>query len=207
MIIETKKLSEITPASYNPRSISPEAMAGLKASIQEFGIVEPIILNSRTGNLVGGHMRLEVLKQQGATETEVVVVDLSLEKEKALNITLNNRHIAGTFTADLEGLLEEIELELPDLYSDLNLEELLVDIPEVIEVGGTEEPEGSQEVNDTEWVDVRIGKHEGQIPFDVYQLFISEHDRLGDIRETDKMAPILESMVINSANTPKESLV
>lgn len=93
MKIETKKLSELKPADYNPRSISAESIAGLKASIQEFGCVEPIIVNTNTGNVVGGHQRLEVLKQQGVEETDVVIVDLSPEKEKALNVALNNRHI------------------------------------------------------------------------------------------------------------------
>ena len=70
-----------------------------------------------------------MLNQQGVAETEVVVVDLSLEKEKALNVTLNNRHIQGDWTDALEDLLKEIEAATPDLYAELNLEALIVDIP------------------------------------------------------------------------------
>lgn len=49
----------------------------------EFDLVEPLVWNKRTGNLVGGHQRLKILKEQGRTEVEVSVVDLSPIKEKA----------------------------------------------------------------------------------------------------------------------------
>ena len=130
MEIITKKLSELKPAPWNPRYISDEAKAGLAASIKEFDIVEPIIWNKQSGHIVGGHQRFEVLKERGDTLTDVVVVDLSEEKEKALNITLNNQNITGDFTAGLELVLNDIKADLPDLYDCLNLDALLADIPE-----------------------------------------------------------------------------
>ena len=85
-------LSRIKPAPYNPRRDlkpgDPEFEA-LKRSVIEFGMVEVLVWNKRTGHLVGGHQRLSVLKAQGATHADVSVVDLPLEKEKALNIALN----------------------------------------------------------------------------------------------------------------------
>jgi ParB-like chromosome segregation protein Spo0J len=74
--IERKPLSELIPAPYNPRAISPEALAGLRGSVERFGLVEPVVWNRRTGRVVGGHQRLKVLQQMGETETQVVVVDL-----------------------------------------------------------------------------------------------------------------------------------
>ncbi|MBI5554808.1 MAG: DNA modification methylase [Elusimicrobia bacterium] len=129
MEIITKKIADLNPAPFNPRCITDEALAGLTASIREYGCVEPIIWNKHTGHIVGGHQRLKALKQQGIDETEVVVVDLSLEKEKALNVALNNRHIQGDWTTDLRSLLKEIEVATPDLYAGLNLEALVADIP------------------------------------------------------------------------------
>ncbi len=43
----------------------------------------------RIGQLVGGHQRLKVLIAHGATYAHVSVVDLPIEREKALNVALN----------------------------------------------------------------------------------------------------------------------
>jgi DNA modification methylase len=138
MEITTKKISDLTPCPYNPRTISDEALAGLTASINEYGYIDPIIWNKRTRNVVGGNMRMRVLKQQGIKEADVVVVDLSLDKEKALNVALNSKYIAGDWSPRLGALLKEIETETPDLYADLNLSALLEDIPVIV----PEIPEG-----------------------------------------------------------------
>ncbi|EGO7718080.1 TPA: ParB N-terminal domain-containing protein, partial [Enterococcus faecalis] len=92
MNIEKMKLSELRPAEYNPRvELKPgmEEYEKLKQSILEFGFVDPPIFNKRTGNLVGGHQRVSVAKDLGIGEIEVSIVDLPIEKEKALNIALN----------------------------------------------------------------------------------------------------------------------
>lgn len=119
------KLSSMTRADYNPRSISTEAYKGLKKSIKEFGIVQPIVWNKRSGNIVGGHQRYDAMMEQGFDETEVVVVDLDESKEKALNLTLNNQTIAGEFTEGAWEMLEDIKTGLgEDFFSDLRLDEL-----------------------------------------------------------------------------------
>jgi DNA modification methylase len=129
MEIITKKLADLKPAGYNPRHISPPAYAGLKASIERFGLVEPVVWNRRTGNIVGGHQRLKVLQEQDVKETIVVVVDLPETEEKALNVTLNNPNIAGEFTSDLQVVLEDIRLEIPEMFVDLKLDELYLQEP------------------------------------------------------------------------------
>ncbi len=119
------KLSSMARADYNPRSISTEAYKGLKKSIKEFGIVQPIVWNKRSGNIVGGHQRYDALMEQGFDETEVVVVDLDESKEKALNLTLNNQTISGEFTAGAWEMLEDIKTDLgDDFFGDLRLDEL-----------------------------------------------------------------------------------
>ena len=92
MKIRTVPISQIKPATYNPReTLEPgdPDFEKLRQSIREFGCVTPLVWNAATANLVGGHQRLAVLLAEGATEVEVVVVDLPLEKEKALNLALN----------------------------------------------------------------------------------------------------------------------
>lgn len=91
-------LATLNPAAYNPRQdLQPgdEAYDRLSQSIDEFGLVEPLIWNERTGNLVGGHQRLKVLMAQDINESDVVVVDLSPTDEKRLNVFLND--VTGTW--------------------------------------------------------------------------------------------------------------
>jgi DNA modification methylase len=104
----TKKISEISSAKYNPRKITDEAMGRLTKSLAEFGNIQPITWNVRTGNVVGGHQRLKVYKAMGKTEVDVWAVDLDEQKEKAANIALNK--LSGEFDMPmLKDILEEID--------------------------------------------------------------------------------------------------
>lgn len=81
----------------------------LKRSIEVFGYVDPIIINS-DGAVIGGHQRLSVLLDLGYTEADVAVVDLGKADEKALNIALNK--ISGEWDNDkLAALLSELDVE------------------------------------------------------------------------------------------------
>jgi DNA modification methylase len=122
------KLSELTPAPYNPRKISREALMGLSASIKRWGIVQPIVWNKRTSRIVGGHQRVRAMQSEGITEAPVVVVDLSDSDEKAMNVTLNNPAIEGEFTDDLQAILNALKDEMPETFGALNLTALLADI-------------------------------------------------------------------------------
>ncbi len=80
-----KKLTDLIPADYNPRKdLKPgdSEYEKLKRSLNEFGYVEPIIWNKQTGNVVGGHQRLKVLKADGIKKVDCVVIDL-MRKESA----------------------------------------------------------------------------------------------------------------------------
>lgn len=116
--IRTMPLAELKPAPYNPRRVlSPKSPAyrKLKASLTEFGLVEPLVWNERTGFVVGGHARLRVLKELGVTEVPVSVVRLTEAREKALNVVLNNQEAQGRYDpARLADLLTELE-DTPEL--------------------------------------------------------------------------------------------
>ena len=92
MMIQTVPISQIERARYNPRKwLKPgdPAYDQLRKAVETFGLVEPLVWNKRSGNLVGGHQRLSVLEERGDTEVEVSVVDLAPRDEKALNLALN----------------------------------------------------------------------------------------------------------------------
>ena len=105
------KIKDIRPAPYNPRvELKPgdTEWEALDDSVKRFGLVEPLIINTTTGLLVSGHQRLNVLKAQGATEAEVVLVACTPENEKLLNISLNK--IEGEWDYEkLEALFDGIE--------------------------------------------------------------------------------------------------
>ncbi len=144
MIIKTIPIKQIHPAAYNPRKDlqpgDPEYKK-LKKSLTEFDCVEPLVWNETTGNLVGGHQRLKVLKDLGRTEVEVSVVDLDDAKEKALNLALNK--ISGEWDLPrLKDLLEEINTGAFDIevtgFDDKEIEKLMTQF-HVPEEGLTDE--------------------------------------------------------------------
>lgn len=133
MVIEKKNTKDLLPAEYNPRKDLKPGDAEyekLKRSITEFGYVEPVIWNKTTGRVVGGHQRLKVLMDMGITEVECVVVELSEEKEKALNIALNkisgewDKDKLALLITDLQGTDFDVSLtgfepaEIDDLFKD-----------------------------------------------------------------------------------------
>jgi len=111
MIIKNIPIDQINPAPYNPRldlQPSDSEYQKLERSIKEFGYVDPLVWNQRTGNLVGGHQRFKILQDQGMKEIPCSIVDLDETKEKALNIALNK--ISGDWEMTrLKDLLEELD--------------------------------------------------------------------------------------------------
>ena len=123
--IRRVKLADLKPAPYNPRRISPVALAGLEKSIEHFGNVEPIIWNETSGFIVGGHQRFKVLRSKRVKTADVVVVHLDPQQERTLNVALNNPNITGEFTGTLEALLQAILANDAVAFHELRLAELL----------------------------------------------------------------------------------
>jgi hypothetical protein len=114
--------SQINPAPYNPRSISEYARKQLAKSLERFGLVEPLVWNETTGNLVSGHQRLEIIDREqgwpGCLEFSIGVsaVKINEKREKQLNVWLNNRAAQGAFDeTGLYELLKESESSLDDV--------------------------------------------------------------------------------------------
>ena len=107
-------ITELNAAQYNPRIALEPGMPEwekLKTSIEQFGNVEPVVWNQRTGNVVGGHQRLAVLKSMGHKSIPCSVVDLDEQDEKLLNIALNK--IKGQWDYDkLEEILSGFDYEV-----------------------------------------------------------------------------------------------
>jgi hypothetical protein len=123
-----KNLKDLKPAPYNPRTISDQAMKGLAASLEKFGLVQPIIWNKQTNRVVGGHQRVAVLIERGEETAQCVEVDLAEKDEMELNVALNN--LNGDWDFDgLRDLLQKLNPS-PDQrvlmgYSETELSTLL----------------------------------------------------------------------------------
>ncbi|WP_412094834.1 ParB N-terminal domain-containing protein [Bacillus atrophaeus] len=145
MIIKSIPVKKINPAPYNPRIDlqpgDPEYDA-LKKSIEQFGYIDPLIWNEKTGNLVGGHQRYKILMEESPKEITVSVVSLDESKEKALNIALNK--ISGNWDEEkLEKVLSELKEANFEMsftgFSDEEYKELLANLPSDTEIDTVEE--------------------------------------------------------------------
>lgn len=129
---ERRPLSSLHPADYNPRkklTPSDPEYKNIERSLKEFGYVDPIIIN-QDGTIIGGHQRCTVLQDLGETEADVIVLDLSKDDEKALNIALNK--IGGEWDMQkLRDALGDLTLSKLDVnttgYSDDELQVVLGD--------------------------------------------------------------------------------
>lgn len=115
---ETINRSDIKNAPYNPRIMDEKAKKRLKENIAKHGLVAALTWNKRTGNLVGGHQRLEQLdslERNKDYELTVCVVDVDEREEAALNVQLNNPSMQGEWDLDkLAMMSEEFDLDLAD---------------------------------------------------------------------------------------------
>jgi DNA modification methylase len=120
-IIEVE-IDKLKFAEYNPRIITKEEFEGLKASIQSFNFVDPIIIN-KDYTIIGGHQRTRAAKDLGFKTVPCNILDLDKTNEKKLNVILNSQAISGKYDElKLSEILEELKLE--NDYLELRLDQL-----------------------------------------------------------------------------------
>lgn len=181
--METKivRLADIQPAPYNPRvelTTRDREYRALAASIEENGLVLPLIINKRDGCLVGGHQRLNVLLAAGETETNAIVLDLDEAQAKALCIALNKiegEDDAGKLADLLAELVEEGASLLSTGITKEEVADLLGDIRSEL---GEEDPERIGKKDYTgEGVPCVVGDYKFTMAVEEFE------DMVADIRE------------------------
>ncbi len=155
-------VSDLKSSEYNPRKWDAKDKEQLKESITRFGVVDPLLANSaeaRKNILIGGHFRLEVLRELGYTEVPVVYLNIpDIEKEKELNIRLNKNQgefdydllaeFDESFLADIgfdseeldsifEEEMEETQFDLQKELNKLNIEKITVQKGDVYDLDGS----------------------------------------------------------------------
>ena len=150
MSFDKIKITDIKPAEYNPRTISNDEYNKLSRSIDEFGFVDPIIINLKNNHIIGGHQRFDVLMEEYINDNEkydelflIKLGDIGwvfptdelevgdLKKEKALNLALNK--ISGMWENEqLEHLLIDLDIDGFDVsltgFDNLDMKNLNFDL-------------------------------------------------------------------------------
>jgi DNA modification methylase len=151
-------MEELKPWERNPRTIDDEAKAALKRSMEEFGDLSGIVFNNSNKRLISGHQRSSIFSDYATIEIDrrydpptatgttaegsIVVggerfkyreVDWTEARHTAANIAANSQAIAGEYTSELLTLLDEINVSMPDLASDLRFDELAKSVERLLE--------------------------------------------------------------------------
>ena len=123
-------LDELVPYARNARTHSKEQILQLRASIREFGFLNPCLID-KDYNVIAGHGRIMAAREEGLTELPCVFVEHITEAQKRAYIIADNR-LAMNAGWDEEMLSVELsELEGADFsidllgFTDAELQELL----------------------------------------------------------------------------------
>nr|DAL88207.1 MAG TPA: adenine specific DNA methyltransferase [Caudoviricetes sp.] len=159
--VQNLKIADLKPYPNNPR-VNDEAVAGVVASIREYGFIGAIVVN-RDLVIINGHTRVKAMKEIGAESIPAIVVDhLTPEQEKALRIADNKTGEVAKWDMDLlkaeMKALQEAGFDMGALGFDTSeLDELL---------GGTADEMGQTDPDDApEAPEVAVSK-----PGEVYVL-------------------------------------
>ena len=115
---EQVPIDRLVPYARNARTHSKEQILQLRASLREFGFVNPVIVD-RDLNIIAGHGRVAAAKAEGLTEVPCVIAEHLTDAQKRAYILADNR-LALSAGWDEELLALEFG-ELKDLGFDLEL--------------------------------------------------------------------------------------
>jgi DNA modification methylase len=137
------RLEDLHEDPANARLHPDENLADIRASLKEFGQVEPLVVQ-KNGKVIGGNGRLKVMRDLGWTECDVAELDVSDMKATALGIALNRAGERAEWDTDVLGrLLKEVEASEPDFAQALD------ELAEAEGIAGVEPGEGGDEFNAT----------------------------------------------------------
>ena len=116
--MELVDIDKLIPYVNNARTHSPEQINKLRASLREFGFINPVIVDDKF-NIVAGHGRVMAAQAEGIKEIPCVYVDYLTEAQKKAYILADNR-MAMDAGWDEEMLRVELEA-LQDMSFDLSM--------------------------------------------------------------------------------------
>jgi DNA modification methylase len=130
--IEHWPIERLIPRKTNPRTHTPEQVAQIAASIQEFGWTNPILVGA-DDDVVAGHGRLLAAQKLGMSEVPVIVLaHLSEAQQRALVIADNQLALNAGWDEELLRVqlaaLQEADFDLNLIgFDDVELARLLAE--------------------------------------------------------------------------------
>lgn len=122
MQIENWKIGRLKPYERNSRTHPPEQIAQIKASIREFGFINPVLVDAK-GTIIAGHGRLQAANELNLKTVPVIkLAELNEAQVTALRIADNSipqnsgwdvQHLESELAA-----LEEMKFDLAPLGLD-----------------------------------------------------------------------------------------
>ena len=88
--MELVELDKLVPYVNNARTHSPEQINKLRASLREFGFINPVIIDKDYG-IIAGHGRVIAAREEGIEKIPCVFVDHLTEAQKKAYILADNR--------------------------------------------------------------------------------------------------------------------
>ena len=88
--MELVPLEKLVPYVNNARTHNAEQIGKLRASLREFGFINPVIIDKDYG-VIAGHGRIAAAREEGITEVPCVFVDYLTEAQKKAYILADNR--------------------------------------------------------------------------------------------------------------------
>jgi DNA modification methylase len=147
--IEYVPIEQLKTNEYNPRKWNDDVKEKLKESINRFGAVDPIIVNSspkRKNIVIGGNFRLKVLEEMKHKTVPVVFVNIpDIKKEKELNIRLNKNQgefdyqLLANFDSEFLSDIGFDSIELDEIFPDDESEEKQFNMDEELDKIGIKE--------------------------------------------------------------------
>ena len=126
---------ELTPYEHNARKHAEEDLATIRASVEQFGFLDPIGIWGEKNIIVEGHGRQLVAIEKGMDKVPCIRLDELTDEQRRAYALAHNK------TAEMSGWdFTELEAELAELELDFDMSDFGFDMP-----GESEEPETAAE--------------------------------------------------------------
>ena len=161
---ENVKIEKLKPYEKNARTHSEEQIAKIVRSIEEFGFINPVLIDGDFG-IIAGHGRVMAAKKKGMTEVPCLFVEDLTEAQKRAYIIADNKL---ALDAGWDETILKIELaELQEMDFDISLTGFEMEDIELDDYSSSSVKEDDYDVEPpTEretWTDISVG----QTPIDV----------------------------------------
>lgn len=175
----TVDISSLKFDPKNARKHNERNLEAIKASLEKFGQVEPLVVRKSNHQVIGGNGRLEVMKSLGWTSCNIVELDISEKEAISLGISLNR---SGELASWDENNLAEL------------MEFLLIEAPEEVEVTGFSD-------DDIEAIALILGASEPP------RLNVPEEDFYSESEESEPVAEMSFAQQLEESGVEAETTI